>query len=143
MPGSTGKKVGKNCSIMIGTGNVLGMGKWSIPGAKADMLDSTEFGDQWKEYMIGLQDGGEITFSGVLVATDTVGQQALMSANMLNSQITNMAFMIDSTSAFKLNLTEFPNSYLLVTAWKVDADKSNLVQVDFTMRVSGGPMMLQ
>ncbi len=143
MSGSTGKKVGKNCAIMIGTWEVLGMGKWSIPGAKADLLDSTEFGDQWKEYMIGLQDGGEITFSGVLVATDTTGQAALKQANMLNSQLTNLAFMIDSTSRFQLDLTDYPNSYMLVTAWKVEADKSNLLQTDFTVKVSGGPVTLQ
>jgi hypothetical protein len=135
-------KAGKNCALKLGTFNVQGMGKWSIPGVKWDLLDATQFGDQMKQFLFGLGDGGEISFSGKMYSPDPGGQDALRTANLNQSQLTNLFFYQDATSYWALATSAYPSSYLLVTAWKIDADASGLLQSDYTVKVCGGAMQL-
>ena len=132
---------GKNCAVMLGTYPIQGMGKWDMSGIKTDLLEATQFGDNWKQYLLGLSDGGEITFSGLLVCPDTNGQDMLRQANLLNSQITNLYFYQGTTSYWAPTTTN-PSSYFLITGWKISADKSGLVQADFTAKLSGSVVLL-
>ena len=135
-------RVGKYCSIILGTFKLAGMGKWSIPGAKADLIENTAFGQEFKTRVMGLQDGGTIAFSGNFDSEDSQGQASLRTANVHNSQITNMKFFIDSTSGFVLDMTSYPNAYLQITEWKVDADITGVLKTDFSATVNGGDMVL-
>jgi len=131
------KATGKDCKIMRGaTSKVLGMGTWDMPGVSTDLLETTEFGDEWKTYLAGLKDGGEISFEGFFDPADTDGQKYLRDANLYGSQITDLRFYVNSASYFAPKTTG-PASFLLVTKWSVKADKSGLMQTSFTAKVSG------
>lgn len=130
------KKTGKDCKITLGTYKITGMGKWDMPGITTDLLESTEFGDQWKQYLLGLKDGGEITFDGFFIPDDSQGQAMLRTANLDGSQLTNLYFYVDNTSYFGPTTTN-PLSYFLIRGWKVGADKSGLVTGGFTAKLSG------
>ena len=53
---------GKNCKVTLGATKVLGMGTVALTGVDTDLLDKTQFGDDWKQWEVGLKDGGELTF---------------------------------------------------------------------------------
>jgi len=142
--------IGKDCKVTIGnTNTVVGMGTWSISGVTADQLESTAFGDEWKSYEFGLRDGGTISFSGLHDVTDTTGQAALQNANVENTDITSMRFYVNNTSYYMPCLTTgyfSPSttqnaatevSYLNIVSLDISADKSGLVQINFSAKVSG------
>jgi hypothetical protein len=147
-------KIGKDCAVKLGTGSVLGMGTWSLSGITSDSLESTEFGDQWKQFKFGIKDGGQVTFSGLFFAADTTGQDVLKNANLENTNITNLRLYIDNTSYLEpcqttswwtasdsTNNDTFP-SHVNVTSYDISADKSGLMQTSFTCKVSGCMVMV-
>jgi len=141
--------VGKNCKVTLGATQVLGIGTWAMPGISTDQLEDTEFGDNWKTFQFGLKDGGDITFTGLARPDDETGQQALMDANLEATQLTNLRLYVDNTSYYEpcqttgyfspYNTTGASTklSYVNVTAYSVDSDKSGLVNISFTCKVSG------
>lgn len=130
------KKIGNICKISYGTWKINGMGQWSIDGITSDQLEQTEFGDTWKTFKMGLKDGGQVSFSGLFYDPDTNGQEALRTANLNNTEITNLRFYTDNTSYF-IPTTTNPASYINITGWTVSADKSGMLQANFTGKVSG------
>ena len=146
---SAGSKIGKDCKVMVGASSLVGMGTWSLNGISSDQLENSEFGDNWKTYEFGMKDGGTISFSGLYKPTDETGQQALMNANLENTDITSIKLYIDSTSFFEPNTTagyfspynttgaDTPVSLVNITSYNVSADKSGLMNIDFTAKVSG------
>ena len=133
------KSPGKDCKVSLGTTKVLGIGSWEMPGISTDLLESTEMGDQWKTYLAGLKDGGEITFEGLYDPADSTGQKLIRDANLYGSQLTDIRFYVNSVSYFAPSTTN-PTSYCLITKTSVKADKSGLISTSFSAKVSG--MML-
>jgi len=96
-----------------------------------------------------MKDGGTVAFSGLFKPTDETGQQALLDANLENTDITTMRLYIDNTSYFvpcqttgyfsPYNTTGASTklSHVNVTSFNVNADKSGLMQIDFSCKVSG------
>jgi hypothetical protein len=134
-------KVGKSCKVTIGANKVLGVGTFNLPGADSDLLDDSEFGDDWKQYKIGMKDGGEITFNGLYDPADTTGQDYLRSANLNDTQVTDIRFYVDANS-YWIPKTTGPASYVLVTGWEVSAEMNGMVQCSFTCKVSGAMELL-
>lgn len=134
-------KKGKNCKVTIGANKVLGMGTFSIAGVDSDLLDDTEFGDDWKQFQIGLKDGGELTFNGLYDPADSTGQDYLRSANLNDAQVTNIRFYVDANSYWTPKTTN-PASYVLVTGWEISAEMNGMVQCSFTCKVSGAMELL-
>ena len=143
-------KVGRDCKVTLGSHKIVGLGTWSMDGISADTIESTEFGEYWKKFEFGLNDGGNITFSGNYDPADSTGQIALQSANLNKSDITNMRLYVDQTSYYEPCQTtgyfgpgalstgyETMKSWVNVTSYNVKADKSGLVTSDFTCKVSG------
>lgn len=130
-------KKGKDCQVTDGANKILGMGTWTIGGITSDQLDDTEFGDDWKTYLLGLKDGGEVSFSGYYDPADTTGQDVLRTANANETEMTDIRFYVDNTSYWRPNSTGTPLSHILVTSWDINVDKSGLVQCSFTGKVSG------
>ncbi|NOR27607.1 MAG: hypothetical protein GQ540_03650 [Lutibacter sp.] len=129
-------KSGRLCSIKLGTNLIQLMGTWSMPGVSTDLLESTAFGDDWKQFKTGLLDGGTITFNGLYDPADTTGQDALRTANEDSTELTDVRLYIDSTS-YWIPTTTGPASYMLVTDWEIGADKSALMTASFSLKVSG------
>jgi hypothetical protein len=126
------------------------MGTWSLDGISSDQLEATEFGDSWKTYEFGLNDGGTVSFSGLFNPDDVTGQNTLRAKNLDKSDITDMRLYVDATSYFEpCRTTQYfgPGalstgyatvlSHVNVTSYNVKADKSGLMNVDFSCKVSG------
>lgn len=128
--------VGKDAKVTLGTDQVLGMGTWTMSGISTDLLESTEFGDEWKRYELGLKDGGDISFSGLYDKADTTGQDVLRTANENGTNLTTIRFYVDNTS-YWTPTTTLPLSSCLVTAWSIGAEKGSLVTADFTVKIDG------
>ncbi len=149
------KKVGKDCKIQFTIGNTLHtlnyMGAWSITGISTDQIENTSFTDTWKQWSFGLKDGGQISFNGFLDDCSTTGQYGLMVANLQNSNITRIKLFVDKTSGYvPCQTTSYFSpkhtaggsydtqlSYVNITSYDITSDKSGMVSVSFTGKVSG------
>ena len=131
-----GAKKGKNCKVTLGTDKVLGIGTYTLPGITPDELEATQFGDDYKTFLYGLKDGGQITFNGYYDPDDSTGQDVLQSALENDTNITDIRFYIDATS-YWIPTTTNPASHVNVIGRDVSADKSGLMQSNFTVRLSG------
>jgi len=145
---------GKDCSVKLATASVVGMGTWALSGITADMMDASDFGDNWKSFEFGMKDGGTITFSGLLDASDTTGQQALMYANNENTVLTTLRLYINNTSYFAPCQTtgyfspttttgaDTQVSNVNITSLDIGAEKASLCTVSFTAKVSGSMVLI-
>ena len=57
-------KPGFEGKVTLGANTVLGMGVWTHDGFTAEMLDDTEFGDKYDDFLYGLIHCGKVTFNG-------------------------------------------------------------------------------
>ena len=139
-------KPGKDCKVTLGATNVLGMGTWALPGLTSTELDDTEFGDQYRQFVFGVRDSGTCTFSGLYKKDDTTGQDELRSAQLNDTEITDIRFYVDSVSYYTPNSTtaaggglpaESPVSHVNVTGVNISAAMGDLMKIDFTCRISG------
>jgi len=145
---------GKNCSVRLGTTAVVGIGSWTLSGITADQMEASDFGDNWKSYEFGMKDGGTITFSGLLDASDTTGQQALMYCNNENTDITDIRLYVNNTSYYipcssagyfsptSTTGADTQVSYVNITSLEIGAEKSSLCTVSFTGKVSGSFVLM-
>jgi hypothetical protein len=133
---ATGTKIGKDTAVKLGSYTILGLGTWNMTGVTIDQYEDTSFGDEWKTFVPGLKDGGQITFAGVYKPADSTGQQALRTAADAGTNLTDIRFYVDNTS-YWIPKTTNPASYINVTEWSISADKSGVMQTSFTCKVSG------
>jgi hypothetical protein len=143
-------KSGKDCKVTLGANTVVGMGTWAISGITADQMDASAFNDNWKTFEFGMKDGGTI-FSGLYDAADTTGREALQLANLENTDLTTLRLYIDDTSYYEPCQTTgyhsptdttgandtASQSMLPRLTCPMNADKADLVKIDFTCKVSG------
>lgn len=124
-------------NVKLGSSNTISlMGTWSMSGVTTDMLETTAFGDDWKQFRPGQRDGGTISFNGLFDGTDANGQTALRNYNAANTSVSDIRFYIDANSYYIPSTTN-PLSYVWITEWNVDSDKSQLVTASFSCKVSG------
>lgn len=140
---------GKDCSVRLGAVSVTGIGTWSLSGITADQMDASDFGDNWKSFEFGMKDGGTVSFNGLLDASDTTGQQALMYMNNENSDVTDIRLYINNTSYYIPCATagyfspttttgaDTAVSHVNITSLDIGAEKSALCTVSFTAKTSG------
>lgn len=146
------KRIGKNCKVTLGADSIIGMGTWKIEGVTSDMIESTEFGDNWKDWMFGAKDGGSVTFSGSFDPDDNTGVYEIIEANNENTNLTDLRCYIDNTSYFHPNATagylsphtgqttgmDTPAAcYVNIISYNIESDKGGLVNADFEAKVSG------
>jgi len=127
---------GKNCKVSIGSSKILGMGNWTMSGVTTDQIEDSEFEDEWKQFKLGLKDGGTATFNGQYDKTDSTGQDALRTANENDTELTDLRFYVDATS-YWVPTTTNPASYCKIISWDISSDKNGLVQASFTAKISG------
>ena len=126
-------------SAALSANTVAEMGAWNISGMENDMLDETEFTDTFKNYVLGMGDGGTVTFSGNYDSTNTAGQVALKT--LYETQA--------STQAIRLYFGDGYNDYffcdedttcIVQSVDDLGTDQSGLGKIGFTLKVSGGFM---
>ncbi len=136
---------------------IIGMGKYTLNATMTfDKLEDTEFGDTFKTYCYGLKDGlGTITVSGMLDVADSTGFLALVGEHYEGTLITSFKLFVDATSYYEPNATAgyiasgiwsagfgTQVSTLLITGWTIDADKSGLLTVNWSMDINGTMSMV-
>ena len=143
------KKVGRACSLKLGSHTVVGMGTWALNGVTSDQLDTSSFGSQWKTFELGMKDGGTISFDGLLDMADSTGQVELLENNLNNSSVTTLKLYIDSTSYFEACATtgyfspysttgnDTIKSSVKIDSYSITADKSDMVKINFSGKISG------
>jgi hypothetical protein len=124
-------KVGKNASVKIGTSVVAEMGTWSLDGITNELLDATAFGDEYKEYALGVGDWGGISFNGSFDMTDTTGQLLLDSAHKNKTVLTSIRLYIDNLAS----------AGVLMQTIAISFDKSGIGTISFSAKCTG-PMIL-
>jgi len=130
--------VGRKGSVLLGTYEVAEIGTWKMAGATRDTIDITPFGSEEKIYEFGLADGGTITFSGSYDPTDSTGQKLLNDALDFGSKLTNLKFMINSTSGYISDVTgNSSSSMLVIKVRSVDMSANGVGKIDFEVKVSG------
>lgn len=143
------KRAGARFSVKLGTDLVVGIFSVAINGIKVDQMDTTAFGDTWKQYMSGMKDGGDLSFDGFFDPDDDSGQELLRLANLNDTQLTNLRIMIDNTSYYEPCQTDgyyspaltsgqqTQKSYLNVVSYDIKAGVSDVAKSTFNCKVSG------
>lgn len=144
-------KPGYKGKVTLGANNVLGMGTWTWSGFSADMLDDTEFEDDYDDFSYGLLHGGTISFNGRYKKDDTQGQDLLRSAMLNRGNLTDIRFYVDSVSYYIPNSTTAagggvpagaPVAHVKVESLETSLDKGDLGNITFNLRLCNGPMRL-
>lgn len=130
---------GKNGKVTVGAADstVSLMGTWTISGATADQLEETAFGDDYKKYVMGLLDGGTVSFSGLLDPADANGQTVLRDANNDSTLLTSIKFWQSATSYWQPSYTSVTGSGVYITSWEIGAERAGLITASFTGKVTG------
>jgi len=139
-------KAGKNASVRIGTYKVAEMGTWALNGITNELIEATAFGDEYKEYILGVGDWGGITFNGHFDMDDTTGQVLLDSAHKAKSVLNSFRLYIDTTSYYTPNTNVTSSAGLaaagvLLQTIAISFDKTAIGTISFTAKITG-PMIL-
>jgi len=84
---------GRLAKVMYGTVVIAGLGTWSMSGFVPDVVEDTAFGDTVKKWKRGgIDEAGEVTFSGNYDPSDTNGQVALNALATVDDGMTTCNF---------------------------------------------------
>lgn len=147
-------KVGKDCKVSLGSAQIIGIGNWDMAGRTRAEIDNTEFMDEYTTTLLGVIDGGTISFAGNYKPDDTTGQVALEEAFDADTELTTLRLYIDNTSYFepcqttaylhpgKTTGAQTKLSSVRITGEPKSVDKGGLIQVSFTARISGSMVLV-
>jgi len=131
---------------------VAEMGEWSISGISRNMIDFTAFGDVTMKHKPGMLDPGTLTFSGWFDASDSTGQQKLITLLSSGTLIASSSgtspnrlrlWTNDDTSFDGYGYFQVPagaNSGVYITGMETGTNKDGLCSVSFTAKITGALM---
>ncbi len=145
-----GKMKGTAADVKFGGTAVVGMGTWNWNGITANMLAQTEFGDFIETYKPGMKEGGNVGFNGLRDPADSTGQELMKKLWLNGVDITSLQLFLDNTSYYEFCQTAgywdpgagstgmgTVASWGNVSAFDETQDKSDMMKVSFTIKVSG------
>lgn len=91
---------GRAGSVKIGANTVLEIGEWSL-NIDIDLPEHTDFGDVWKEHLVGLR-GATGSFNGRLDPADTTGHVALITEALSGTSGVTLNLYINATNYFSM-----------------------------------------
>ena len=113
----------------------------SGPSEAVDTIDVTshDSDDTYKEFIAGLRDGGEISFEGNFISTDTDGQIAMHTDFQSGEK---KAFIVKFPSWVESS-HEYPqiSGYGIVTAFALDFPSDDKISISGTIKVTGKPTL--
>jgi len=133
-------RVGRNAKVVLGTYTVAKMSSWRLEGITTDLLETTGFGDDPKQYEFGLSDYGVVAVNGYYDPDDTVGQNMLRSANINQSKITDLKLYVDNTTYWTPDVTTLSAAGVLVQSWAIAMDHAGVGTIEFSGKMTG-PMV--
>lgn len=121
--------------------NIAELSSISGPSETADTIDVTshDSDDTYKEFVAGLRDGGDISFEGNLITTDTDGQIAMhtdFQAGSKKAFIVKFPDWVETTH-------EYPQitGNGIVTAFAADFPSDDKISLSGTIKVTGKPTL--
>jgi hypothetical protein len=129
---------GRLAKVMYGSVTVAGIGTWSMSGFVPDLQEDTAFGDTVKKWVrAGIDDAGEVSFSGNYDPTDTAGQVALNALKLSTVGLSNLYFYETTSTFWRVAL----GGEILLTKFNaVTMEKNALGKIDFAGKVSAQAM---
>ncbi len=118
--------VGFEGSVKIGANTVALLNEWEL-NPTSDILDTTAFGNSWKEKLAGLKDW-TVKASGFYDFTDTNGQKALWDA-FNNGTTVSLVLSPDGTQTF--------TGSALVKSPPIKSSVDSTVSVEFDLEGTG------
>ena len=123
------------------TADVEEMSNISGPSETAGTIDVTshDSSDGYKEFIAGLRDGGDITFEGNFISTDSTGQIAMHTDFQAGSTKT----WIIKHPAWVESSHEYPQitGSGIVTALSINPGLDDKISISGTIKVSGKPTL--
>ncbi len=116
---------------------ILHIREWTSGGITRDLTEITEFGQDEKEFLVGLLNYGTFTINGYLDPGDVTGQAVLLSALYDATKITGIKFWKDETNFLTPDLVTNPDSGVLVTGYTPAASSADVPSVSFTFQATG------
>jgi len=131
--------VGGRLAKVVYNGNTIaGLGTWSMSGFVPDIVEDTAFGDTVKKWKrAGIDDAGEVSFSGNYDPDDTAGQIALNALSTVDGGVTKLYFYENTTKFWRVVAG---GSIVLTKFNAVTMTKNGLGTVEFTGKISGKAM---
>jgi hypothetical protein len=130
--------VAYNAKVAIGGTKINGLGTFTLSLGTTEDIDTTQFGDTYREYQDGLKEGGDFSYDGWLDIADTNGQIAIMNAQRDNTSLTDLRFYVNASSYWAPNKTgNQSDSYCKIRNVSMTADQGDAVRVSMSGRVSG------
>lgn len=132
---------GRNGKVVVVVGEVettiVHLNKWGADGFKRETTEVVEFGQDEKEYLVGLIDYGSITMSGYFDPTGS-GQSDLLEMFNDGTTVTTIRFYYNTTDYMEPDTAANPDSGFLVTSYgPIDVDASGVPTVSFTLKITG------
>lgn len=134
-----GIRVGRFARVKLGGVTVARMGQYAYGGLTTDSLETTDFASTAKDYVPGLIDPGEVSFSGFYDRTDAAGQIALENAFENAEEYSPGGFRLYINSTRYLTMKA--GGTAVVTKCKnIGMDKAGVGTVAFTVKFSGAAL---
>lgn len=129
---------GFGTQLVWNTSDVVEMTSISGPSQSADTIDVTnhDSADQFREFLAGLRDGGEVTFEGNFIQGDTDGQIAMHTDFQAGTKRTWTIQM----PGWVASAPQFSGEGFL-TAFSVDFPFDGKISVSGTIKVTGKPVL--
>ncbi len=144
-------QVARRGKVTIGTYQIAEMGVWSLAGFTNQVLDSTEFGDEFSTFEFGIGSFGTISFNGnYSLEDDNTGQSFLKSVWLNKVKIPNndntdarnneLRLYVNAANYYAVdwNTTNKSMNYILITqVGAIEFDKAGLGRISFAAQISG------
>ena len=136
-------KPGYKGKVEIESTKIGGITTWSYSGSVRELHEDTEFGDEYKTFIAGQVEGGEITITGNYLLFEDTGQQELQTAFEAGTQLTSIKLYIEDTGdENSIYLTPDDStetaSYCIITNYdNATNDRAGVGTFTCTMKVSG------
>ena len=125
---------GKGSQFHWNSQHVLELSKLSGPSEKADVIDVTshDSASDYKEFVAGLRDGGEISIEGNFIIGDATGQIAMHTDFQAGTART---WSIDFPAVGDIAGSG------IVTAWEISFPDDDKISLSATIKVTGKPTL--
>jgi TP901-1 family phage major tail protein len=123
MAGTAGKK-GK---VMIGANAVTALNNWSLE-LGLDTLETTAFGDEWKNFIAGLKEWSASSEGAYNVHADTNGQAALQNAFLNGTEVDLKLYV---------NTTNYYSGQAIISSLSVEDPVDDIVTISIEFQGNG------
>lgn len=118
---------GREGKVNLGATTVLSIDDWNLT-IDIDMLQSADFGDTWKEALVGLRSASG-SFSGRFDPADTTGHVALQTEALSGTSWVSLRLYVNSTNYY--------SGTALLTSFAPKASVDGKVDVTYSFLITG------